>query len=148
MMYMKSKTAQWAESILKEHGLKVTLPRVKVLQIFEEQKTRHLSAEALYQVLLKAEREVSMATLYRVLSQFEAVGLINKLNFESGHSVYELCDGEHHDHLICTQCEQATEFIDEVIEARQKEIAKKFNFKMTGHSLYINGICSKCSENH
>ena len=129
---------------LKKVGLKITLPRLKVLQILEQSETRHLSAEDIYRALIDMGEEVSLATVYRVLTQFEAASLVYRHNFEGGHSVFELSEGEHHDHLICVKCRKVLEFVDEVIEARQAMIAKREAFKMTSHALTIYGWCEAC----
>ncbi len=129
---------------LKEAGLKVTMPRIKVLQIFEEHPNNHYSAEEVFRTLLALGEDVGLATVYRVLTQFEAAGLIKRHNFESGHSVFELSDGEHHDHLVCIKCGLVAEFYDEVIETRQKEVAEQAGFKITDHSLTLYGLCPKC----
>jgi Fur family ferric uptake transcriptional regulator len=129
---------------LKNVGLKITLPRLKVLQILEQSQTRHLSAEDIYRALADMGEEVSLATVYRVLTQFEAAGLVYRHHFEGGHSVFELSEGEHHDHLICVKCRKVLEFVDEEIEARQVMIAKRAKFKMTSHALIIYGWCDAC----
>ena len=129
---------------LKDLGLKVTLPRLKVLQILEQSKQHHLSAEDVYKALLAMGEDVSLATVYRVLTQFEISGLIHRHNFEGGFSVFELSHGEHHDHLVCVTCGRVEEFVDEVIEQRQRVIAQQAQFKMTNHALNIYGVCSVC----
>jgi len=129
---------------LRKAGLKVTLPRLKILEILENAKIRHLSAEEVYKSLIAAGDDVGLATVYRVLTQFETAGLVTRHNFEGGHSVFELNQGEHHDHLVCVKCGRVLEFIDEVIEARQMEIARSRGFQITDHSLNIYGICEKC----
>ena len=126
---------------LKKLGLKATLPRLKILEILEDSELRHMSAEEVYKALLDSGEEIGLATVYRVLTQFEAAGLVSRHHFEGGHSVFELDDGKHHDHLMCVKCGKIEEFIDETIEARQRAIAEKFNFEMTDHCLYIYGIC-------
>lgn len=131
---------------LKDVGLKITMPRLKILQILEQSKQHHLSAEDVYKALLDMGEEVALATVYRVLTQFEAAGLINRHNFEGGFSVFELSIGEHHDHLVCVKCGRVEEFIDELIEKRQQLIAEKANFKMTDHSLNIYGLCLSCQN--
>ncbi len=131
---------------LKEAGLKITLPRLKVLQILEQAGDRHLSAEAVYKTLLDMGEDVGLATVYRVLTQFEAVGLVTRQNFEGGHSVFELDQGEHHDHLVCIKCGRVEEFFDETIEERQQLIAEKAGYEMTDHSLNIYGICADCQQ--
>jgi len=129
---------------LKDAGLKITLPRIKVLQILEQSRNHHLSAEAVYKALLESGEDVGLATVYRVLTQFEAAGLVSRHNFEGGHSVFELSQGEHHDHLVCVKCGRVEEFVDEIIEQRQKAIAERAHFKMTDHALNIYGICPQC----
>jgi Fur family ferric uptake transcriptional regulator len=129
---------------LKNVGLKITLPRLKVLQILEQSTNHHMSAEEVYKALLETGEDVGLATVYRVLTQFETAGLVSRHNFEGGHSVFELSQGEHHDHLVCVKCGRVEEFVDELIEQRQKEIAQKAQFKMTDHALNIYGICNQC----
>lgn len=129
---------------LNKAGLKTTAPRVKILQILETASSRHLSAEDIYKSLLEMGEDVGLATVYRVLTQFESAGLVIRHHFESGHSVFELDDGEHHDHLVCTRCGYVVEFVDPLIETQQLAIAEKMKFKMSDHSLYIYGICEVC----
>jgi Fur family ferric uptake transcriptional regulator len=129
---------------LRKAGLKVTLPRLKVLEILESSSQRHLSAEDVYKALLEMGEEIGLATVYRVLTQFEGAGLVSRLSIDGGHAVFELEDGSHHDHLLCVRCNRIEEFIDEVIEERQHAIAKQKGFQMTDHSLYIYGICRLC----
>lgn len=129
---------------LKEAGLKITTPRVKILQILEQSIQHHLSAENIYQKLVDLGEEVGLATVYRVLTQFEAAGLITRLYFEGGHSVFELAQGAHHDHLVCVGCDHVEEFFDEMIEQRQQVIAQHASFKMTDHALTIYGLCQNC----
>lgn len=129
---------------LKDAGLKITLPRLKVLQILEQAHDHHLSAENVYKALLEMGEDVGLATVYRVLTQFEAAGLVSRHNFEGGHSVYELTQGQHHDHLVCVKCGRVDEFIDELIEQRQRLIAEQAKFKMTDHALTIYGLCPGC----
>lgn len=131
---------------LRKVGLKVTLPRLKVLEILETNQLRHMSAEDVYKALLDMGEEIGLATVYRVLTQFEGAGLVSRLSIDGGHAVFELEDGTHHDHLFCVRCSGIEEFVDEVIEQRQKEIAKKKGFEMTDHNLYIYGICKKCQK--
>jgi Fur family ferric uptake transcriptional regulator len=128
---------------LKDVGLKITMPRVKILQILE-QTDAHLSAEEVYKSLLEMGEDVGLATVYRVLTQFEEAGLVLRHNFEGGYSVYELSQGEHHDHLVCAKCGKVEEFVDSIIEKRQQLIAEQAQFKMTAHSLTIYGLCSNC----
>ena len=108
--------------------------------------TRHLSAEDMYKQLLDAGEEIGLATVYRVLTQFETAGLVKRHHFEGGHSVFEMHEGEHHDHILCVKCGRVDEFMDEIIEERQQAIAKKAGFDMTDHSLYIYGICKDCRK--
>ena len=131
---------------LKDAGLKITLPRIKVLQILESASDHHLSAEDVYKRLLDMGDDVGLATVYRVLTQFETAGLIHRHNFEGGHSVFELSQGEHHDHLVCIKCGLVEEFVDEIIESRQKIIAEESGFKMTEHALTIYGLCGPCQK--
>lgn len=133
-----------ADKQLKAVGLKVTHPRVKILQVLQGSQQHHLSAENIYKALTALGEDVSLATVYRVLTQFEAAGLIDRHNFEGGHSVFELRQDAHHDHLVCVKCGHVEEFLDELIELRQQQIAHKAQFKMTGHALNIYGICSRC----
>lgn len=129
---------------LKDAGLKITLPRLKVLQILEQSADHHLSAENVYKALLEMGEDVGLATVYRVLTQFEAAGLVSRHNFEGGYSVFEISQGEHHDHMVCVKCGKVEEFMDDVIEQRQRLIAEKARFKMTDHSLNIYGLCPRC----
>lgn len=129
---------------LKEAGLKITMPRLKILQILEQSTDHHLSAEDVYRTLSDMGEEVGLATVYRVLTQFEVAGLINRHNFEGGYSVFELSQGKHHDHLVCVKCGRVEEFVDEVIELRQTMIAERAQFKMTDHALNIYGVCPGC----
>lgn len=124
---------------LRKAGLKVTLPRVKILQLLEaaEQDNHHLSAEDVYKSLLESGEDVGLATVYRVLTQFESAGLVVRHNFEGGHSVFEVAKGDHHDHMVCLDSGQVLEFCDPVIEKRQHEIAKERGFKIVDHSLVL-----------
>jgi Fur family ferric uptake transcriptional regulator len=131
-------------SDLKKAGLKITLPRLKILQILENSKDHHLSAEDVYKILLESGDDIGLATVYRVLTQFEEAKLVNRHNFAEGHSVFELDHGEHHDHLVCVKCGRVEEFIDSIIEERQKTVAKEAGFNITDHQLNIYGICGKC----
>lgn len=131
---------------LRKAGLKVTLPRIKILKILESADPHHMSAEDVYRQLIKMGEDVGLATVYRVLTQFEAAGLVRRHNFEGGHSVFEVEAGEHHDHLVCANCGLVAEFVDEVIENRQEIIAKKAKFKMTDHNLTIYGVCQACDK--
>lgn len=127
-----------------QSGLKPTLPRRKILNIFETNKNQHFTAEAIYRALMDEGDEVSLATVYRVLMQFEMAGILVKHNFEGASASYELDHGEHHDHLVCVECGYIEEFVDELIEARQFEITKQAGFKMTDHVLNIYGMCPAC----
>ena len=131
---------------LRKAGLKVTLPRVKILQLLESSATRHLSAEDVYKGLIEADEDVGLATVYRVLTQFETAGLVERHHFEGGHSVFELMSVDHHDHLVCSKCGAIEEFYDEVIELQQEKIAAKYGFEITDHSLYLYGICKQCQQ--
>lgn len=127
---------------LRKAGLKVTLPRVKILELLESSETRHLSAEEVYKSLLEQGEDVGLATVYRVLTQFEAAGIVERHHFEGGHSVFELKDDHHHDHIVCTNCGKVVEFHDDVIEQRQKMVAESLGFTLTDHSLYLYGYCT------
>jgi len=131
---------------LKKVGLKATLPRLKILELLEISNSRHMSAEDVYKKLLEMNEDVGLATVYRVLTQFETAGLVSRHHFEGGHSVFELNQGAHHDHLVCDQCGKVEEFIEETIEKCQDKVAEKFGFQMTDHSLYIYGICPECQK--
>lgn len=132
---------------LRNAGLKVTLPRVKILQILENRATdRHLTAEQVYKILLSEDEEIGLATVYRVLTQFEAAGLVTRHHFEGGNSVFELSDGDHHDHILCIKCGKVDEFTDDIIEVRQKEIALRLGYDLTAHGLYLYGHCPKCRK--
>ena len=128
---------------LKKAGLKVTLPRMKILEILETSETRHLTAEDIYRALLDAGEEIGLATVYRVLTQFESAGLVTRHHFESGQAVFELESGHHHDHIVCAQCGRVEEFVDETIEERQRAVAQKLGFEIKDHSLIIYGECVK-----
>jgi Fur family ferric uptake transcriptional regulator len=129
---------------LRDSGLKVTVPRQRILQIFHEGKSKHLSAEEVYRILLIEKSEVGVATIYRVLMQFAEAGILVRRHFESGSAVFELNEGHHHDHLICTSCGKVEEFVDNQIEARQEQIAKDRGFTLHDHSLSLYGICAGC----
>jgi Fur family ferric uptake transcriptional regulator len=131
---------------LRNAGLKVTLPRVKILEILERSNPRHISAEDMYKALLDSGEDIGLATVYRVLTQFETAGLVTRHHFEGGHSVFELNQGAHHDHILCVKCGRVDEFVDAEIESRQKKIASAKGYEMTDHSLYIYGICSNCRK--
>lgn len=131
---------------LRKAGLKVTLPRVKILQILESNELRHMSAEDLYKALLESGEDIGLATVYRVLTQFETAGLVTRHHFEGGHSVFEVNEGTHHDHIVCVKCGKVDEFVDKTIEQRQQQIAAETGYEMTDHSLYIYGICPECRK--
>ena len=128
---------------LKKTGLKATLPRLKVLGIFEKNKDKHLSAEDIYKTMLKTGDEVGLATIYRVLTQFEQSGIIIRHHFESDKSVFELNEKDHHDHIVCLQCGFIKEFVDDEIEKRQNMIAEQNGFKIIEHALYIYADCKE-----
>lgn len=132
---------------LRKAGLKATLPRLKILGILENTQDRHMTAEDVYKTLLDAGEEIGLATVYRVLTQFEAAGLVIRHNFEGGRSVFELDQGGHHDHMVCMECGRVFEFIDEEIEERQQRVAAKAGFVMDDHALYIYGVCKGMREN-
>ena len=128
---------------LKEAGLKATLPRLKILDLFEHSEVRHLSAEDIYKLLLAEHTDVGLATIYRVLTQFEAAGLLKRHHFEGNKSVFELNEGGHHDHLVCLQCGRVEEFYDSEIERRQEKVAHERGFSIHEHSLYLYADCTK-----
>jgi len=125
------------ESDLKKAGLKVTLPRLRILELLEEQKENHLSAEDIFKGLLVLGEDVGLATVYRVLTQFEQAGIVKKNNFEDGRAVYELHQDQHHDHMICIETGKIIEFNDEIIENRQAEVAKELGYKIEDHSMVL-----------
>ncbi len=131
---------------LRKAGLKVTLPRVKIMQILESAPDRHMSAEDVYKALRDADEDVGLATVYRVLTQFETAGLVMRHHFEGGHSVFEMTSDHHHDHIVCTKCGRVEEFLDELIEERQQLVAKQKGFTVSDHSLYIYGLCKNCQS--
>jgi Fur family ferric uptake transcriptional regulator len=122
---------------LRNAGLKVTLPRLKILEIFEKSKLRHLSAEDMYKELLDTGEDIGLATVYRVLTQFEAAGLVTRHNFEGGHSVFELDDGEHHDHMVCVESGEVIEFFNDDIERLQREMAAQYGYEILDHNLVL-----------
>lgn len=126
---------------LKKFGLKVTSPRLRIIELLEGDTRRHLTAEEIYQSLLALGEDIGLATVYRVLTQFETVGLVIRHHFEGGLSVFELNDGDHHDHLLCVKCGRIEEFCDEAIETRQSEVAEKRGFTVADHCLYIYVTC-------
>ena len=128
---------------LKQAGLKVTLPRMKILDMLQQQENTHLSAEAIYRALVDSGEEVGLATVYRVLAQFESAGLVKRHYFEGGQSVFEVNEGEHHDHIVCLECGRIEEFCDEEIEWRQHAIAQRLGFKLAEHCLILYGHCTR-----
>lgn len=129
---------------LRKVGLKVTLPRVKILEILEENRDSHLSAEDVYRYLMNAGADIGLATVYRVLTQFEAAGIVQRHNFEGNQAVFELDEGSHHDHMVCVECGRIQEFVDETIEHRQQLVARDHDFELTDHSLILYGRCAHC----
>lgn len=127
---------------LKKAGLKATLPRLRILALLEDGRDRHMSAEDVYRALLDLGEDVGLATVYRVLTQFESAGLVIRHNFEEGHAVFELDSGEHHDHIVCVQCGKIVEFFDNTIEKRQQKIAAQYGFTIEDHSLVLYGACN------
>ena len=128
---------------LKSMGLKATLPRLKILALFEKTEVRHLTAEDVYRLLLAENLDVGLATVYRVLTQFEQAGILERHFFESGKAVFELSAGQHHDHLVCIDCGRVEEFYDAEIERRQTKIAKERGFIIREHALYLYAECCK-----
>ncbi|WP_440995633.1 ferric iron uptake transcriptional regulator [Arhodomonas sp. SL1] len=129
---------------LRKAGLKVTLPRMKILEILENNRDAHLSAEDVYRHLMNAGADIGLATVYRVLTQFEAAGIVERHNFEGNQAVFELYEGSHHDHMVCVECGRIQEFVDEVIEERQQRVAAEHDFELTDHSLILYGRCARC----
>jgi Fur family ferric uptake transcriptional regulator len=128
---------------LKNAGLKATLPRLRIINLFEQSKVRHLTAEDVYKQLLADGLDIGLATVYRVLTQFEQAGLLVRHHFESGRAVFELNQGGHHDHLVCLQCGRVEEFFDPEIEKRQAKVAKERGFAIAEHALYLYAECVK-----
>ena len=133
---------------LRRAGLKVTLPRLKTLELLEKSEMHHMSAEDIYKALIEQGEDVGLATVYRVLTQFEQAGIVERHNFENNLSVFEIAKDEHHDHLVCDQCGKIIEFHNEEIENLQEKVAKEFGFSLAGHSLVLYGICDdkKCQS--
>ena len=133
---------------LRKAGLKVTLPRIKILELLENSRQHHLSAEDIYKTLLEQGEDVGLATVYRVLHNFEAAGIIQRHHFENNHSVFEIMQEDHHDHLVCQNCNKVVEFTNETIEQEQHSVAEKHGFQLTGHSLNLYGYCDEpgCQE--
>ncbi len=130
---------------LKSTGLKATLPRLKILEVFHNAKQRHMTAEDVYRVLLTEHSDIGLATVYRVLMQFEQAGLLSRSNFEAGKAVYELNEGQHHDHLVCLDCGRVEEFFDAEIERRQQMVARNKGWLLQDHAMSLYGLCSACS---
>ena len=128
---------------LRNAGLKVTLPRLKILDILADASVRHMSAEDIYKKLLVSNEDIGLATVYRVLTQFEAAGLVTRHHFEGGMAVFELNHGPHHDHIVCVDCGRVEEFMDGGIEERQQAVAKRLGFEISDHSLILYGHCRK-----
>lgn len=133
---------------LKNIGLKATVPRLKILEIFQTSEQRHLSAEDVYRILLNEHMDIGLATVYRVLTQFEQAGLLSRNNFESGKAIFELNEGKHHDHLVCIDCGRVEEFYDSEIEQRQQSIARERGFTLQEHALSLYGNCTKAACPH
>ncbi len=133
---------------LKGSGLKVTGPRLKILDLFETHAEEHLSAEDVYRILLDEGVEIGVATIYRVLTQFEQAGILLRHHFESGKAVYELNKGDHHDHIVCVKCGKVTEFHNPTIESLQGQIAAENGYRIVDHALYLYGVCSACQQKH
>lgn len=128
---------------IKSSGLKATLPRIKILEIFQRSQRRHMTAEDVYKALLGEEADIGLATVYRVLMQFEQAGLLLRSNFESGKAVFELNEGRHHDHLVCLDCGRVEEFYDAEIEQRQRTVTASLGFELQDHSLSLYARCTK-----
>jgi Fur family ferric uptake transcriptional regulator len=133
---------------LKSMGLKATLPRLKILEVFQVRRQRHMSAEDVYRELLAENQDIGLATVYRVLTQFEQAGILKRSNFEAGKAVYELDEGQHHDHLVCLQCGRVEEFFDAEIERRQQQIAEDRGFRLQDHALALYANCTKTDCQH
>ena len=131
---------------LKSTGLKATLPRLKILEIFQTSPVRHMTAEDVFRVLMEERSDIGLATVYRVLTQFEQAGLLIRSNFESGKAIYELDEGQHHDHFVCTACGKVEEFFDPEIEKRQQAIAKAKGWVVQDHSMALYGHCAACAK--
>lgn len=136
-----------SRSELKKAGLKTTVPRLKILGILEESSVRHMTAEDVYKELLDAGEDIGLATVYRVLTQFETAGLVIRHNFEGGRSMFELDDEGHHDHLVCVECGRVFEFYDKTIEERQRKVAENAGFELQDHSLHMYGVCQGMKKN-
>ncbi len=126
---------------LRKVGLKVTLPRMKILELLENAEQHHMSAEDVYKTLIEQGEDIGLATVYRVLTQFEQAGIVERHNFDNNLSVFEIAQDTHHDHMICDVCGKIIEFHNEAIEEEQKNLVKEFNFTLSGHSLVLYGVC-------
>jgi len=135
---------------LKSSGLKATLPRIKILELFQQSAQRHMTAEDVYKVLLNEGSDIGLATVYRVLMQFEQAGLLSRNHFEAGKAVFELNEGQHHDHLVCVNCGRVEEFYDAEIERRQQQIANERGYKLQDHALSLYVLCNRegCADKH
>ncbi|MEA3290857.1 MAG: ferric iron uptake transcriptional regulator [Pseudomonadota bacterium] len=133
-------------SDLRQAGLKTTVPRLKVLSILENNTDKHLGAEDVYKILLAEDETIGLATVYRVLTQFESAGLVLRHNFEGERAVFELDNNDHHDHMVCVDCGTVIEFYDKTIEKQQELIAKKHGFQIEDHALYLYGVCKNCAK--
>lgn len=131
---------------LKSAGLKITFPRVKILEMLETHSDQHYTAEGLYKLLLQQGEEIGVATIYRVLTQCERAGLVTRLQFDDGPAMFELSSDDHHDHFVCTRCGQVDEFNDTIIEVQQQQIAVKAGYDIAGHSMILYGICAACQK--
>lgn len=132
------------KQVIRKAGLKVTLPRMKILEILEQTSQRHMTAEDVYKELLNRDEDIGLATVYRVLTQFQDAGLVERHHFEGGQAVFELDRGKHHDHIVCVKCGRVEEFVDETIEKCQDKIAKKMGYRIADHALTIYGECPQC----
>ncbi len=130
---------------LKSTGLKATLPRLKILEIFQKGELRHMTAEDVFRVLLMEHSDIGLATVYRVLTQFEQAGILSRSHFESGKAVFELNEGHHHDHFVCTSCGKVEEFYDAEIEKRQQLVSKTKGWVLQDHAMSLYGLCAQCA---
>ena len=133
---------------LKQQGLNATAPRLKILELMESSQIRHLSAEDIYKLLINSKFEIGLATVYRVLTQFESAGIVIRHHFEEGHSVFELAGETHHDHIVCVRCGRVEEFHDYEIENRQRMVAERLGFELTDHNLNMYGLCLSCKSDY
>lgn len=132
---------------LKSTGLKATLPRLKIMEIFQKGDQRHMTAEDVFRVLLQERSDIGLATVYRVLTQFEQAGILRRTHFEGGKAMFELDEGQHHDHLVCTSCGRVEEFYDAEIERRQQVIATEKGWSFQDHAMSLYGLCGACAAN-